>query len=76
MEQDPKNKQIFINIGLHMENFGDKEDWYKNAQFTSWTQNLQEVAFWTSVSRTLSYGLCNANPEHHGFGEEYTIGLQ
>ena len=49
---------------------------YTDAQFASWMQNLQEVAFWTSVSRTLSYGLCNANPDCYGYGEEHTIGLQ
>ena len=60
-----------------MENFGEQQGLYTDAQFASWTQSLQEVAFMTSVSKTLSYGLCNANPDCHDLQEEeHTIGLK
>ena len=36
-----------------------------------------EVAFKRSLSKTISYGLCNINPDCHGLQEEeHTIGLK
>ena len=60
-----------------MENFGEQQGLYTDARLALWTQSLQEVAFRTSVTKTLSYGLCNANPDCHEFQEEkHTIGLK
>ena len=60
-----------------MENFGEQQGLYTDAQFSSWAQSLQEVAFRMSVSKTLSYGFCNDNPDCHGLqDEDHTIGLK
>ena len=79
MEQTPLKTKIFDKnkIGLHVEDFGEQQGLYTDAKFASWTQSLQEVSFRTAVSKTLSYGLCNANPDYHGLQEEeHQIGLK